>query len=124
MPMSRRRPTPKLMITRAVDTFGRLDVLYNNAGVMLDDDGSVDVAEESIWDTTLAINVKGVAFGCKYGIPAMIATGGGSIVKRRFVRRHGWGRRHVPDRLHGIERGGTRDDARDRGRVRAARYPV
>ena len=68
------------MITRAVDTFGRLDVLYNNAGVMLDDDGSVDITEESIWDTTLAINVKGVAFGCKYGIPAMIATGGGSII--------------------------------------------
>ena len=35
---------------------------------------------ESIWDTTLAINVKGVAFGCKYGIPAMLESGGGSII--------------------------------------------
>ena len=34
----------------------------------------------SVWDTTLGINVKGVAFGCKYGVPAMIASGGGSII--------------------------------------------
>jgi NAD(P)-dependent dehydrogenase (short-subunit alcohol dehydrogenase family) len=68
------------MVDMAVDTFGRLDVLYNNAGVMLGDDGSVDAMDESIWDLTLAVNVKGVAFGCKYGIPAMIASGGGSII--------------------------------------------
>lgn len=70
----------EVMVGKTVDTFGRLDVLYNNAGVMLDDDGSVDTTDESIWDTTLGVNVKGVAFGCKYGIPAMIATGGGSII--------------------------------------------
>jgi NAD(P)-dependent dehydrogenase (short-subunit alcohol dehydrogenase family) len=68
------------MVRAAVDRFGRLDVLYNNAGVMLADDGSVDTTDESVWDRTLAINVKGVAFGCKFGIPAMIASGGGSII--------------------------------------------
>lgn len=68
------------MVAKAVDTFGRLDILYNNAGVMLSEDGSVDTTDASIWDTTLAVNVKGVAFGCKYGIPAMIAGGGGSII--------------------------------------------
>jgi NAD(P)-dependent dehydrogenase (short-subunit alcohol dehydrogenase family) len=68
------------MVEAAVSRFGRLDVLYNNAGVMLPADGSVDATDEAIWDTTLAVNVKGVAFGCKYGIPAMIATGGGSII--------------------------------------------
>jgi NAD(P)-dependent dehydrogenase (short-subunit alcohol dehydrogenase family) len=68
------------MIEAAVSRFGRLDVLYNNAGVMLPADGSVDATDEAIWDTTLAVNVKGVAFGCKYGIPAMIANGGGSII--------------------------------------------
>jgi NAD(P)-dependent dehydrogenase (short-subunit alcohol dehydrogenase family) len=47
---------------------------------MLPADGSVDATDEAIWDTTLAVNVKGVAFGCKYGIPAMIANGGGSII--------------------------------------------
>ena len=68
------------MVAVAVDRFGGLDVLYNNAGVMLDTDGSVDATDASVWDTTLAINVKGVAFGCKYGIPAMIETGGGSVI--------------------------------------------
>lgn len=70
----------KAMVDAALERFGRLDVLYNNAGVMLPDDGSVDSTDEAIWDLTLAVNVKGVAFGCKYGIPAMLATGGGSIV--------------------------------------------
>jgi NAD(P)-dependent dehydrogenase (short-subunit alcohol dehydrogenase family) len=68
------------MVAAAVDAFGRLDVLYNNAGVMLPDDGSVHTTEEKIWDITLGVNVKGVAFGCKYGIPAMLQTGGGSII--------------------------------------------
>jgi len=70
----------KAMVAAAVERYGSLDVLYNNAGVMLGDDGSVDATEEAVWDRTLAINVKGVAFGCKYGVPAMIATGGGSII--------------------------------------------
>ena len=68
------------MVKTAVDRFGGLSVLYNNAGVMLAQDGSVTETDVSIWDTTLAINVKGVAFGCKYGVPAMIASGGGSII--------------------------------------------
>jgi NAD(P)-dependent dehydrogenase (short-subunit alcohol dehydrogenase family) len=68
------------MVSSAVERFGGLHVLYNNAGVMLPDDGSVHSTEESIWDRTLAINVKGVAFGCKYGVPAMIESGGGSII--------------------------------------------
>jgi NAD(P)-dependent dehydrogenase (short-subunit alcohol dehydrogenase family) len=68
------------MVKATTQRFGRLDVLYNNAGVMLADDGSVHSMDTSIWDTTLAINVKGVALGCKYGIPAMLETGGGSII--------------------------------------------
>jgi NAD(P)-dependent dehydrogenase (short-subunit alcohol dehydrogenase family) len=70
----------KDMVDAAVERFGGLHVLYNNAGVMLPDDGSVHSTDASTWDTTLAINVKGVAFGCKYGIPAMIEAGGGSII--------------------------------------------
>ncbi len=68
------------MVKAAVDRFAGLHVLYNNAGVMLAQDGSVTETDVSIWDTTLAINVKGVAFGCKFGVPAMIASGGGSII--------------------------------------------
>jgi NAD(P)-dependent dehydrogenase (short-subunit alcohol dehydrogenase family) len=70
----------RAMVATAVERFGGLHILYNNAGVMLPDDGSVHSTDASIWDTTLAINVKGVAFGCKYGIPAMLDSGGGSIV--------------------------------------------
>jgi NAD(P)-dependent dehydrogenase (short-subunit alcohol dehydrogenase family) len=47
---------------------------------MLADDTSVLETDESIWDTTLSVNVKGVAFGCKFGIPAMVESGGGSII--------------------------------------------
>ena len=68
------------MVRAAVERFGGLHVLYNNAGIMLGDDGSVDATDETVWDRTLSINVKGVAFGCKFGIPAMMASGGGSIV--------------------------------------------
>jgi NAD(P)-dependent dehydrogenase (short-subunit alcohol dehydrogenase family) len=70
----------KAMVAAAVERFGGLHILYNNAGVMLPEDGSVDATDERIWDITLGVNVKGVAFGCKYGVPAMIASGGGSIV--------------------------------------------
>src|SRR5438445_10980433 len=60
------------MVRAAVERYGSLDVLYNNAGVMHGDDASVTDMDEAIWDRTLAVNVKGVALGCKYGIPAMI----------------------------------------------------
>jgi NAD(P)-dependent dehydrogenase (short-subunit alcohol dehydrogenase family) len=70
----------KAMVEKAVETYGGLTILYNNAGVMLDDDGSVHSTDEAIWERTLAINVMGVAHGCKYGIPAMIESGGGSVI--------------------------------------------
>ena len=75
-----RETNAKAMVQAAVQRFGGLHILYNNAGVMLPADGSVHTTEESVWDTTLAVNVKGVAFGCKYGVPAMLASGGGSII--------------------------------------------
>jgi len=60
--------------------FGRVDVVFNNAGVMLSDDAdAIDTADDVI-DRTLAINVKGVIHGCRYGIPALRRVGGGSIV--------------------------------------------
>ncbi len=68
------------MVETTVEDFGRLDVLFNNAGVMLADDGDAETTTEDVWDRTLAINVKGVWLGCKYGIPAMRDTGGGSII--------------------------------------------
>jgi len=68
------------MMAATVERFGRLDVLYNNAGIMPLDDGSITDMDGGIWDAVLAVNVKGVAFGCKYGIPAMLESGGGAII--------------------------------------------
>jgi NAD(P)-dependent dehydrogenase (short-subunit alcohol dehydrogenase family) len=68
------------MVRFTVDTFGGLTVLYNNAGVFPERDGSVTETPEEVWDLTIGINLKGVYLGCRYGIPAMIQSGGGSIV--------------------------------------------
>jgi NAD(P)-dependent dehydrogenase (short-subunit alcohol dehydrogenase family) len=67
-------------VAAAVDTFGALHVLYNNAGVMLaEDDGPVTTPLET-YQQTMDINVKGVLLGCRHGIPALLGSGGGSIV--------------------------------------------
>ncbi len=68
------------MVALAESSFGRLDILFNNAGIMLSADDNAETTEESVWDATMAVNVKGVFFGCKYGIPALRRAGGGSIV--------------------------------------------
>jgi len=68
------------MIEFAVSTYGSLDVLYNNAGIFPADDGGATETPVSTWDRVMDVNLKGVWLGCKHGIPAMIATGGGSIV--------------------------------------------
>jgi NAD(P)-dependent dehydrogenase (short-subunit alcohol dehydrogenase family) len=68
------------MIAAAKKTYGRLNVLFNNAGIFPANDGSVLETDEKTWDLVLSVNLKGVFLGCKYGIPAMLETGGGSIV--------------------------------------------
>jgi NAD(P)-dependent dehydrogenase (short-subunit alcohol dehydrogenase family) len=68
------------MVQCATDTYGALHVLYNNAGIFPADDGGVLDTPESTWEKVMEINLKGVWLGCKAGIPAMIASGGGSIV--------------------------------------------
>ena len=67
-------------VAHAVSTFGGLHVLYNNAGVSLGDDDGPENTSSDVWDTTLRINVTGLAMCCKHGIPAMLDSGGGSIV--------------------------------------------
>ena len=68
------------MIDFAMARFGALNVLYNNAGIFPADDGGVTETPEPTWDRVMEVNLKGVWLGCKYGIPAMLASGGGSIV--------------------------------------------
>ena len=70
----------EMMIRTAEVTFGKLDILFNNAGISHADDDDAVSTEEAIWDLTFAINVKGVFLGCKYGIPALRRAGGGSII--------------------------------------------
>jgi NAD(P)-dependent dehydrogenase (short-subunit alcohol dehydrogenase family) len=66
------------MVASAVERFGRLDVLVNNAAIQILS-RLVETSEET-WDRTLAVNLKGVFLGCKYAIPAMRSSGGGAIV--------------------------------------------
>lgn len=68
------------MITAAESQFGRLDILFNNAGIMHSGDGNSQETSDDVWDLTMAINLKGVFLGCKYGIPALQRAGGGSII--------------------------------------------
>jgi len=68
------------MVQAAEDTFGALHVIFNNAGISHARDDDAVTTEEEVWDLTFAINVKGVFFGCKYAIPALLRAGGGSII--------------------------------------------
>ncbi len=68
------------MIEFAEKAFGKLNVLFNNAGIFPDADGSVLETDEEVWDLVMNVNLKGVFFGCKYGIPALLRAGGGSII--------------------------------------------
>lgn len=68
------------MIAFAEKNYGHLHVLFNNAGIMHGGDDDAVSTEEDVWDLTMNINVKGVFFGCKYGIPALRRSGGGSII--------------------------------------------
>lgn len=76
------------LIRLAVDAFGKLDALYNNAAIGYSDPtthGSVlDIAEEN-WDRVLDINLKSVYLCCKYAIPEMVKAGGGSIINTSSI---------------------------------------
>jgi len=68
------------LVAVAEKEFGKLNVMFNNAGIMHPKDDDAISTEEKIWDLTMDINVKGVWFGCKHAIPAMRRAGGGSII--------------------------------------------
>lgn len=70
----------RAMITAAEAAYGRLDVLFNNAGISHIDDGDAVDTDEAVWDLTMDVNLKGVFLGCKHGIPALRRAGGGSII--------------------------------------------
>lgn len=76
------------MVAGVEQAFGGLDVLFNNAGLVLaEDEGPVETPLEA-WDRTLAVNLTGVFLCCKYGIPALLRAGGGSIVNMASMVAH------------------------------------
>ncbi len=90
------------MVEGTQERFGRLDVLYNNAGLWFPawgnyrpgfTDGPSPLVEENIWDRTLEVNLKGTYLCCRFAIPAMRASGGGAIVNTSSVAalKVGWG---------------------------------
>jgi meso-butanediol dehydrogenase/(S,S)-butanediol dehydrogenase/diacetyl reductase len=66
------------MVNETMRAFGRIDILFNNAGVYVPKN-VVDTTEEE-WDWVVDVCMKGVFFGCKYTIPHMIKNGGGVII--------------------------------------------
>jgi len=80
----------KTMVEAAEKRYGKLNILFNNAGIMHMEDDNAETTSEKVWDLTFSVNVKGVFFGCKYGIPALRRAGGGSIINTAsFVARIG-----------------------------------
>jgi NAD(P)-dependent dehydrogenase (short-subunit alcohol dehydrogenase family) len=68
------------MVEAAVETYGGLHVLFNNAGIFPEDDGGVLDTPPDTWERVMQVNLKGVWLGCRAAVPAMLESGGGSIV--------------------------------------------
>jgi NAD(P)-dependent dehydrogenase (short-subunit alcohol dehydrogenase family) len=73
-----RRTDCDAMVDTTVATFGRLDVLYNNAAIQMS--GRLVDTTEAMWDITMATNLTAIFRACRGAIPHMLASGGGSII--------------------------------------------
>jgi NAD(P)-dependent dehydrogenase (short-subunit alcohol dehydrogenase family) len=72
------------MIQKTVTTYGKLDILYNNAGIPGDQAATGECSVDN-WDNVLATNLRGVFLGMRYAIPEMITNGGGVIINTASV---------------------------------------
>jgi NAD(P)-dependent dehydrogenase (short-subunit alcohol dehydrogenase family) len=68
------------MYARAREACGKLDVLFNNAGISPNDDASVLETSLDAWQRVQDVNLKSVFLCCKYGIPHLLENGGGSVI--------------------------------------------
>ena len=76
------------MMGEAEAGLGGLNVLFNNAGVVVSDDEGPVVTPLATWEKTISVNLTGVFLCCKYGIPALLRTGGGSIINSAAMVAH------------------------------------
>lgn len=72
------------LVATAERAYGKLDTIFNNAGIEQPVTPSTDVTEE-LFDRVIGINLKGTFFGCKHAIPALLRNGGGTIVNNSSV---------------------------------------
>jgi NAD(P)-dependent dehydrogenase (short-subunit alcohol dehydrogenase family) len=72
------------MVQAALQAYGQLDILFNNAGIEGEQGATADCSEEN-WERVIDVNLKGVFLGTKYAIPAMLQSGSGSIINNASV---------------------------------------
>ena len=76
----------KTAFEQSIDVFGGLDVIYNNAGGATSNDGCItEIEMEEFWHA-IRLNLFGTVLGCRYGIPYLIASGGGSVINTGSIR--------------------------------------
>ena len=75
----------KKVVNAAIETYGKLDVLFNNAGIDYSGYGQTDKEPEDVWDHVIDVNLKGTYLGIKYAVPEMRKAGGGSIINNSSV---------------------------------------
>jgi len=81
--------TVETLMNETVESFGKLDILYNNAGYsIVEKVGAADLPLE-VWHETIDVNLNGTFYCCKYALPHMIAGGGGSILNTASVAVNG-----------------------------------
>jgi NAD(P)-dependent dehydrogenase (short-subunit alcohol dehydrogenase family) len=77
------------MVRAAIDAFGALHILYNNAGIALPfQDGFTPAIEPEVWDRVIRVNLSSVFYCCKYAIPEIAKAGGGSIINTASSMAH------------------------------------
>lgn len=79
-----READAQALVARSLEHFGRLDFAFNNAGIFIDQ-GPVTQTTDEVFDATMNVNVRGVLYGMKHQIPAILRSGGGAIVNNASV---------------------------------------